>query len=85
MPKRIVIVLFFFCLGPLSFSQDKFIIQNKNQSDKIRFKLINNLIIFPVEINGVTLSFLLDTGVSKPIIFNFLNVSDSLLIKDAET
>ena len=37
------------------------------------FKLINNLIIIPVEVNGVTLSFLLDTGVSKPIIFNFLN------------
>ncbi|WP_303317134.1 PDZ domain-containing protein [Flavivirga abyssicola] len=35
--------------------------------------------------NGVKLSFLLDTGVSKPIIFNFLNVSDTLKIKDTET
>ena len=68
-----------------SFSQDKFVIQNKKQSDKIRFKLINNLIVIPVNINGVTLSFLLDTGVSKPIIFNFLNVSDTLQIKNAET
>ncbi|WP_298555010.1 aspartyl protease family protein [uncultured Algibacter sp.] len=69
----------------LSFSQDKFIIQNKKQSDKVKFKLINNLIIFPVEVNGVTLSFLLDTGVSKPMIFNFLNVSDTLKIKNTET
>lgn len=74
-----------FCLSHSSLSQDKFIIQNKKQSDKIRFKLINNLIVIPVEINGVTLSFLLDTGVSKPIIFNFLNVSDTLNIKDTET
>lgn len=69
----------------MGFSQNKFVIQNKKQSDKIKFKLINNLIIIPVEVNGVTLSFLLDTGVSKPIIFNFLNLSDTLEIKDTET
>jgi hypothetical protein len=69
----------------LSYAQDKFVIQNRKQSDKIRFKSVNNLIIIPVEINGVTLSFLLDTGVSKPIIFNFLNVSDSLKIKNTTT
>lgn len=78
-------MLIFICLGQTCLSQDKFVIQNKKQSDKIRFKLINNLIIIPIEINGVTLSFLLDTGVSKPIIFNFLNVSDSLQIKNTET
>ncbi|MCH4553700.1 PDZ domain-containing protein [Aestuariibaculum sp. L182] len=31
------------------------------------------------------LSFLLDTGVTKPILFNFLNVSDSLKIKHTDT
>ncbi len=66
------------------FSQGKFIVQNKKHSDKIKFKLINNLVIFPIEINGVTLSFILDTGVSKPIIFNFLNVSDTLKIKNTK-
>ncbi|WP_298498595.1 aspartyl protease family protein [uncultured Algibacter sp.] len=85
MKKRIVLMLISMCLGYVSFSQEKFMIQNKKQSDKIRFKLINNLIVIPVEINGVSLSFLLDTGVSKPIIFNFLNVSDTLKIKDTET
>ncbi|CAH8283885.1 PDZ domain-containing protein [Mariniflexile fucanivorans] len=69
----------------LGFSQDSFTIQNKHKSDKIKFQLVNNLIIIPVEINGVTLSFLLDTGVSKPIIFNFLNVSDTLKIKNTES
>ena len=68
----------------MGFSQGKFVIQNKKESDRIKFQLINNLIVIPVEINGVVLSFLLDTGVSKPIIFNFLNVSDTLKIKDTE-
>ncbi|MDD7886697.1 aspartyl protease family protein [Flavivirga sp. 57AJ16] len=75
----------FFCLCNLSFSQKKFFIQNKKQSDKVKFQLINNLVIIPVEVNDVKLSFLLDTGVSKVIIFNFLNVSDTLKIKDTET
>ena len=69
--------------GLFSFSQGKFALQGANK-DKINFKLINNLIIIPVEINGVELSFLLDTGVSKPIIFNFLNLTEELQINQAE-
>ncbi|WP_345189394.1 aspartyl protease family protein [Algibacter agarivorans] len=84
MKKCLTYLLFLFCLSYSGFSQDKFVIQNKKQSDKIKFKLINNLVVIPVEINGVTLSFILDTGVSKPIIFNFLNVADTLKIKDTE-
>ncbi len=60
-------------------------VRNKKQTDKIRFKFINNVIVIPVEINGVTLSFLLDTGVSKPILFNFLNLSDALKVAHTET
>ncbi|WP_372753960.1 aspartyl protease family protein [Mariniflexile sp.] len=78
----LVIVSF---LGNLAFSQGDFIIQNKHKSVKVNFQFVNNLIIIPVEINGVTLSFLLDTGVSKPIIFNFLNLSDTLKIKNTES
>lgn len=76
--------MFLFLWSCIAFSQSKFVVQNKQNSDKIKFQLINNLVIIPVEINGVTLSFLLDTGVSKPIIFNFLNVSDTLNIKHTE-
>ncbi|MEP3838999.1 MAG: aspartyl protease family protein [Algibacter sp.] len=85
MNKSLIFVLFFCLLWFSTLSQNKFVVQNKKQSHKIKFKLINNLIVIPVEINGVTLSFLLDTGVSKPIIFNFLNVSDSLNIKNTES
>ena len=84
MNKWFSFIFLFVCLSHFGFCQDKFVIQNKKRSDKIRFKLINNLIVIPVEINGVELSFLLDTGVSKPIIFNFLNVSDTLKIKDTK-
>ena len=74
--------MFVFSFINFSFAQAKFIVQNKTQTSKVKFKLINNLIIVPVEINGVVLSFLLDTGVSKPIIFNFLTliISNSMNI-----
>ncbi|MEC3905456.1 aspartyl protease family protein [Tamlana sp. 2201CG12-4] len=85
MKKCLTLLFLFVFLSPFASAQDEFVIQNKRKSDKIKFKLINNLVIIPVEVNGVTLSFLLDTGVSKPIIFNFLNVSDTLQIKDTET
>ncbi|WP_318309848.1 aspartyl protease family protein [Flagellimonas crocea] len=49
--------------------------------EKIKFELINNLIIIPVEVNGVPLTFILDSGVSKPILFN-LTESDSIPINN---
>ncbi|OZV69150.1 aspartyl protease family protein [Winogradskyella aurantia] len=43
-------------------------------SEKIRFELIGNLIVIPIEVNNVLLSFILDTGVSKPILFNISEI-----------
>ncbi len=82
--KKLFQLIFLLLVTYSSFSQGKFELQDNKESDKIRFKLINNLIIIPVEINGVELSFLLDTGVRKPIIFNFLNSTDSLAINKPE-
>jgi len=39
----------------------------------IPFKLINNLIFIPITINGVELTFLLDTGVSETLLFSLEN------------
>ncbi len=78
----LIFILFYF-FSQNSYAQGKFELQ-KASSDKIYFKLINNLIVFPVEVNGVKLSFILDTGVSKPIIFNFLNLNEELHINEAE-
>ena len=84
MNKLLNIFLLILSVNSCLFSQGKFIIQNKAKSDKIQFKLINNLIIVPVKINDIELSFILDTGVSKTILFNYSNLSDSLKIKDFE-
>lgn len=85
MKKFVFLFFIVFCCNGLLHSQNRFIIQNKKQSDRIKFQLINNLMVIPVEVNGVELSFILDTGVSKPIIFNFFNVSDTLKIKNTES
>ena len=83
MMYRFFIFLFCSVICLQSFAQGKFTLQNGDM-DKISFKLISNLIVIPVEINGVELSFLLDTGVSKPIIFNFFNINEELHINNAE-
>jgi len=65
------------------FGQGQFNLPGRD-TDKIKFKLINNLIVIPIELNGVELSFILDTGVSKPLLFNITN-TDSLQINNVET
>lgn len=57
----------------------------RTERTKVNFQLIDNLIIIPVEINGVALSFLLDSGVSKPILFNIINSADGLEFKNLES
>ena len=64
-------------------AQSDFILKD-NVSEKIHFQFTSHLIIIPLEINGVELSFVLDTGVSKPILFN-LTDRDSLDLKDTKT
>ena len=66
------------------FSQGRFNLP-RSEHTKIKFELINNLIVFPVEVNGAKLSFLLDSGVSKPILFNIINISDSIQINHVES
>ena len=47
----------------------------KKKKERIAFELINNLIVVPVWVNGQKLSFLLDTGVGKTLLFNNARVS----------
>ena len=49
--------------------------------ERVSFKLINNLVIIPLEINGAELTFILDSGVSKPILFNLYD-QDSLQLNN---
>ena len=78
--------LVFFCFvffGKFSFAQNGFNLVHTERS-KIDFQLIDNLIIIPVEVNGVSLSFLLDSGVSRPILFNIVNSADFLKLKNVK-
>ena len=80
---KLCYVIVFICFNLNAFSQNGFQLQN-GKSDKIHFRLINNLIVIPVSVNGVSLSFLLDTGVSKSILFNFFNLKEELSIRETE-
>ncbi len=79
--NRIFLFLGLFCFLFSTTAQTKFGITQNQKSTTIPFKLVNNLIIIPVEVNGSELSFLLDTGVSKPILFN-LTDKDSIQINN---
>jgi hypothetical protein len=81
--KRYILIFFGIAICSNIYAQSKFNL-SKASSEKINFELIDNLIILPVEVNGVELSFLLDTGVSKPILFNIANI-DTLQINNVET
>lgn len=53
------------------------------KKQRIKFKLIHNLVVIPLQINGKELSFIVDTGVNKTILFN-LTQNDSLDLKDVK-
>ncbi len=79
--KSKVLVLFLFFSFSV-FAQSSFKLPASKKSDKIRFEIANNLIILPVILNGVELSFILDTGVGSTIIFSVDN-KESLELKNA--
>ncbi len=65
---RILFLLFY----SLAFGQNGFEISDSKKT-VIPFKLINNLVFIPVNINGVDLTFLLDSGVNETILFSLDN------------
>ena len=70
------ILFFHFSLSTKAQEGFRFFNQSKNHQ-RITFKLINNLIVIPIEVNGKKLSFILDTGVNKTIIFS-ISEKDSI-------
>jgi len=80
--KRLL-VLFTICLlsFPLSGMTQGFSLPEGQRFQKVKFQLINNLVIIPMTVNGSELSFVLDSGVGKPILFN-LTDQDSIQINN---
>lgn len=64
-------------------SQSKFHFENAVKRQSVSFKLSNNLIIFPIEVNGRPLNFILDSGVGATLLFN-LYAKDSVMLHNKE-
>ena len=69
------------CFSASITAQSGFFIQNESKKDRIPFKLVNNLPIIEVEINGTVLAFILDTGVKSTILFS-LEAADSIQLRN---
>lgn len=80
--KNTRLFLWIMLLGfPILGMGQSFELPKDQKFQKIKFELVNNLIIIPIEVNGTQLSFLLDSGVNKPILFNITD-QDSIQIKN---
>jgi len=63
--------------------QENFVIEDGKTNFKLSFELVSDLVVIPLEINGLELSFLLDTGVDATILFS-LGDHQSLDLKNTE-
>ena len=82
--KQCLLFSFLIVFSSIAKSQSQFNFFGLNQKEQsVKFNLINNLIVIPVEVNGKQLSFILDTGVNKTILFN-LSQNDSLDLNDVK-
>lgn len=83
MKKQLFFISFLLIFVNL-YSQSGFQFYGKNDvKQRVSFKLINNLIVVPLSINGRELSFILDTGVNKTILFN-LTQNDSIKLNNVK-
>ncbi len=74
-------IAIFLLLLPFLGAAQTFQLPDGQRFEKLKFRLINNLIVIPLEVNGTELSFILDSGVDKPILFN-LSDQDSVQINN---
>jgi len=81
--KNIIILILLFGSLFASSAQSKFDFKNSSKKQTLSFKLLNNLIVIPIEVNGKKLNFILDSGVGSTILFN-LNDKDSIPLHNLE-
>jgi len=68
---------------PTMLGQSGFRLSEEVKRTKIKFELVNNLVVLPVKVNGTPLNFILDSGVNATILFAFKEV-DSVEIKNVK-
>ncbi len=83
MRRKLLFLLLLLCNCCFIYGQSGFMIKNDRKRTRIRFELVNNLIIVPVRLNGAELSFLLDTGVNTTLLLD-LEPRDSVSLLNAE-
>lgn len=78
-------ILFYF---QIISAQEGFKFESNINKVSIPVKVVNNLIILPLEINGVSMNFLLDTGVKESVLFSLeetkevnFNSAEKILIR----
>jgi len=71
-------LILLFLLAATVSAQNNFGFETNKKKIVIPFKLINNLIFIPIEVNGIKLNFLLDTGVEETIL---LSLEDNEKVK----
>ena len=81
MKLKFVFIMLAFALSV--HAQDGFIMEKAKTKVVIPFQLLSNLIFINVNVNGVDLTFLLDTGVAETILFS-LDESQTVIFAEVE-
>lgn len=82
--KKIILFVFLFLSNGTLTAQAGFLFKKDVNKVGIPFQLINNLVFIPLVVNGVELTFLLDSGVEETILFS-LEDTKGLDLKNKET
>ena len=69
--RNVLISCLFLLTSALSIAQgDFFLSAAREDKTVVPFRLVNNMMVIQAKINGKELSFLVDTGVKKTVLFN---------------
>lgn len=83
MKKTMLLFVLFFSVLPI-FGQDNFYFTKKRNKISFSFQLVNNLVCFPIVVNGIKMNFLLDTGVEHAILFSLEDLNKNIEFENAE-
>jgi len=82
--KKLASIVFLILYGLPILAQPGFLFKKDVNRVSITFQLINNLVFIPLQVNGVELTFLLDSGVEETVLFS-LEDKQEVDLKNTET